>query len=113
MPPSESQILTTYLLPPSPLPTILPPPAFPPLFPPSAQPSPQINALYRDLQHQRALVVDAVARAVAGEVKKGNMLRRVVRRTRSGGRGDGGGGVGQDDEIVLEEMVCITSPREK
>ncbi|CAG8979156.1 hypothetical protein HYALB_00000290 [Hymenoscyphus albidus] len=102
MPPTESKILTTYLLLPSPLPSILPPKSFPALFPKSQQSSPQIQALYRDLLHQRALVVDAVAHNVAAEVKRGHTQKRLVARSRR--QAEKGGELG-DEEVEVEEVL--------
>lgn len=105
MPPTEAKILSTFLLTPSPLPTIITLKAFTALFPSSPQSSPQIRALYRDLQYQRALVVDTVAHAVAAEVKRGNTQRRIVARSRARGEKQA-----QDDEVDIEETVFIPPP---
>lgn len=100
MPPTETTILSTFLLPPSPLPTILSLKAFTDLFPRAQQSSPQIRALYRDLQHQRAQLTDAVSRSIAMEVKRGAAQRRaVVRARRAAGREE------QDDEVDIENAV--------
>lgn len=102
MAPTEATILSTFLLPPAPLPSIISLPAFIALFPRAQQPSPQIRTLYRDLQYQRAQLIDTIAQNIATEVKRGNAQRRaVVRVRRSAGREE------QDDEVDVETAVCI------
>jgi len=100
MAPTEATILSTFLLPPAPLPTIISLKAFTELFPRSQQSSPQIKALYRDLQHQRVRFTDAVARNIAAETKRGNAQRRaVVRARRESEKEDA------DDEIEIENAL--------
>jgi centromere-localized protein 2 len=102
MAPTEEAILSNFLLPPSPLPSIITLKAFTELFPRAQQSSPHVRALYRDLQQQRARVVDVVARNVAAEAKRGNAQRRaVVRERRHAERED------QDDEIGIENAVSF------
>jgi len=108
--PTESTILTSLLLPPAPLPTILPLQKFTALFPPSARSHPQIPLLYRDLQHQRALDIDTVRRNIAAEVKRGEGQKREVARQRR--REERDVGVGMEGiegegkwEGRLEELV--------
>lgn len=100
MAPTEATILSTFLLPPAPLPSIITLKAFTELFPRSQQSSPQVKALYRDLQQQRARLADSVARNIAGEVKRGNTQRRLVVRARREAENEG-----QDDEIDVENAV--------
>ncbi|CAJ2511339.1 Uu.00g069640.m01.CDS01 [Anthostomella pinea] len=78
MAPSEATILRNYLLLPSRLPTIISLQEFTSFFPKSQQASPQIRALYRDLQQQRNALVDGVAANIDREVKSGKALRRAV-----------------------------------
>ncbi|KIN02488.1 hypothetical protein OIDMADRAFT_194948 [Oidiodendron maius Zn] len=100
MAPTEATILSTFLLPPAPLPSIISLKAFTELFPRSQQSSPQIRTLYRDLQHQRAQLVDALSRNVTTEVKRGAAQRRtVVRARRAAGREE------QDDEVDVENAL--------
>lgn len=100
MAPTESTILSTFLLPPAPLPAIITLKAFAELFPRSQQSSPQVKALYRDLQQQRARLTDAVTRNIDGEVKRGNAQRRIVVRARREAEKEG-----QDDEADIENAV--------
>ena len=89
MPPTESSILTSFLLPPAPLPTIISPKKFTSLFPKSQHSNPHITDLYRDLQHTRALNTDQVTRNIAREVKNGERQRReVVKARRIAKRGE-------------------------
>jgi centromere-localized protein 2 len=104
MPPTEQTILSTFLLAPAPLPTILPLAQFIALFPRSEQSSPEIQRLYRSLQHRRALLTDDVAQNIEDEVKRGNAQRRAVARLR---RAEERGGI--DDEIVIENTVSTRS----
>lgn len=103
MAPTEATILSTFLLPPAPLPSIITLKAFTELFPRSQQSSPQIKALYRDLQHQRGKLTDTIARNIAAEVKRGISQRRVVIRTRRAAEQED-----QDDEVDVENAVCCT-----
>jgi len=82
MAPSESSILRNFLLPPAPLPVALPFDQFKDLFPRSLQANPEVVALYRELQHQRAIDMDDVKRNVETEVKKGELQQREVLRAR-------------------------------
>jgi len=82
MSPSESSILRNFLLPPAPLPVALPFDQFKDLFPRSLQTNPEVVALYRELQHQRAIDMDDVKRNIETEVKKGELQRREVLRAR-------------------------------
>ncbi|OCT44162.1 hypothetical protein CLCR_00688 [Cladophialophora carrionii] len=87
--PTESQILHSYLLQPSPLPTILPYTSFLallPKHPPSLQTThaTELKRLYRDLEFQRAVIVDDVRRRIESECTKSvsltAQLARQVRR---------------------------------
>lgn len=78
MVPTEGTILSNFLLAPAALPAIISQEAFTALFPRSQQSSPQIRKLYRDIQHQRALVIDVVARQIAIEVEQGQFQSRAV-----------------------------------
>ncbi|RDL39254.1 Uncharacterized protein BP5553_03594 [Venustampulla echinocandica] len=100
MAPTEATILSSFLLPPAPLPSLISLKAFTELFPRSQQASPQIKALYRDLQRQRARLTDAVARNIATEVKRGNAQRRAVVRARRRAENEE-----QDDEADIENAL--------
>ncbi len=104
MAPNESAILKSYLLTPSQLPTIISLSDFAALFPKSQQGSPQIRALYRDLQRQRNAVVDSVSANIEVEVARGKVLRREAARARreAGSQDD-------DPELELERSVCACS----
>ncbi|KAG5924152.1 hypothetical protein E4U42_004738 [Claviceps africana] len=100
MPPSESDILSTYLLLPAPLPSITTLEQFRALFPRALRTSPHVPRLYRDLQAQRNGVVDAVARNVAEEARRGVAMRREVLRARLEEEGEAG-----DLEIEIERAL--------
>jgi centromere-localized protein 2 len=100
MPPTEATLLSAFLLPPAPLPAILTLKSFTQLFPKSQQSSPQVKALYRDLQNQRARITDAVAKNIVAEVKRGNAQRRAVVRARREAEKEE-----QDDDVAVETAV--------
>lgn len=68
---TESQILTSYLLPPSPLPTIIPYSTFLTLIPTTYRNNPEhapaIKRLYRDLQFQRDITLSQVQENIERE----------------------------------------------
>ncbi len=104
MAPTEATILHNYLLLPSRLPSIISLQEFTSLFPKSQQSSPQVRALYRDLQQQRNAVVDAVSASIDAEVKQAKALRRTIIRTKKEGEFEE-----QDDEIEIERGVSTTN----
>lgn len=109
MPPTETTILNTLILPLAPLPTILPIPKFTALFPASVRSNPQISRLYRALQHQRTLQTDAVRTNIAAEARRGEAQKRIVARARRDEIRDGAGNGLDGDaqgEWGLEELVC-------
>ncbi|CAK7228678.1 hypothetical protein SBRCBS47491_006987 [Sporothrix bragantina] len=110
MAPSEASILEQFLLAPSQLPTILPLDEFVALFPRALQSSPQVRALYRDLQRQRSDVVDAVAADIDDEVARGRVLRRHALRARL--RADAQEDAAGDDELQIERFVAAPGPEE-
>ena len=80
-PPSESQILTSYLLHPSPLPTILPLKSFLSLVPKSsAAHAGDLHRLYTDLSHQRASTIDDVSRRIGAECRRSSGLTALLSR---------------------------------
>ena len=100
--PTESQILTNYLLLPADLRTIITPNQFAALFPRPHQSSPNIQTLYRDLEHQRSAAVDAVRKNIAVETKRGYRLRdEVAKARREEEQGE------EDDEIEIEKAVSF------
>lgn len=100
MAPTEATILSTFLLPPAPLPAILSLKTFTDFFPKAQQSSPVIRLLYRDLQHQRARLTDTVTRNIAAEVKRGIVQRRAVVQARRTAERDE-----VDDEVDVETAV--------
>lgn len=101
MGPTESEILTNYLLQPASLPSIITFEQFRTHFPRAAQESPSLRSLYRNLQAQRNAVVDAVAANIAAEAKRGVAMRReVLHRRREADKG-----MTDDGEIELERAV--------
>ncbi|KAI8625779.1 Cnl2/NKP2 family protein-domain-containing protein [Xylariaceae sp. FL1651] len=104
MAPNEATILRNYLLLPSRLPTIISLQEFISLFPKSQQSSPQVRALYRDLQQQRNNIVDAVSASIDAEVKQAKALRRTIIRTKKEGELEE-----QDDEIDIERTLFETT----
>ncbi|KAJ2981210.1 hypothetical protein NUW58_g6743 [Xylaria curta] len=100
MAPTEDTILRNYLLLPSRLPSIISLQEFASLFPKSQQSSPQVRALYRDLQQQRNAVVDAVSASIDAEVKQARALRRTIIRTKKESEYEE-----QDDEIEIERTL--------
>ena len=82
MAPTESTILTNFLLSPASLSTIITLRQFTDLFPSAKRSNPQIKLLYRELQHQRALIIDQVRRNITAEANRGERQRREVVRER-------------------------------
>lgn len=100
MAPTESEILTNYLIQPSSLTSIITFDQFKALFPRPLQASPQVRSLFRDLQSQRNAVLDRVSSNIGAEVKRGTAMRReVVRAKREAERED------LDGEIEMERVV--------
>ncbi|TID24081.1 hypothetical protein E6O75_ATG02446 [Venturia nashicola] len=82
MPPTESNLLTSFLLPPSPLPTILPLPKFTALFPPSLHSSPSIPTLYADLHSQRTTTITDIRKNILSESSRGSLHLHHLRKAR-------------------------------
>lgn len=102
MPPTEQKILTTFLLHPAPLPQIIKPSVFAGFFPKKEQASSEIKRLYRSLQHQRALLTDAVSRNIEAEVKRGKAQQSAVIRSRRAAETPE-----LDDEVLIENAVSL------
>ena len=105
MAPTESTILTNFLLPPAPLPTILSLQKFTGLFPKAQRSNPQVKYLYRELQHVRALDIDEVKQNIAQEVKIGEKQRREVVRARRRADKEEMEDV-NEREVEMEAQVC-------
>ncbi|KAE9984396.1 hypothetical protein BLS_002426 [Venturia inaequalis] len=82
MPPTESTLLTHFLLPPAPLPTSLPPEKFTTLFPTPLHTSPSLKTLYQDLHSQQTTAITLVRKNIAAETERGAIQRRELRRER-------------------------------
>ncbi|KAJ9639695.1 hypothetical protein H2204_003766 [Knufia peltigerae] len=89
-PPNERQILTSYLLHPSPLPTILPYASFQSLFPSATSRTTHkdIKPFYRNLQSQRDGTLDDVRRRIRDECRRSTFLttrlaRQITREEQS------------------------------
>lgn len=100
MAPTETKILSDYLLVPAQLPAIISLQEFTELFPRSLQSSPQIRNLYRDLQTQRNAVVDSVAAEIEAEAKRGKAMRRVMIKAKREEEAPE-----NDDEAEIERLV--------
>ena len=101
-PPTESTILTNYLLLPADLRTIITPTQFAALFPRAAASSPQVPSLYRDLETQRAAAVAEVKENIGEEARRGRKIRAEVARLRREEEGEG-----VDDEMEVERAVRL------
>jgi len=100
MAPTEATILSNFLLSPAPLASIIPIKAFTELFPRSQQPSLELRRLYRDLQHQRSRLTDAVYNNIVAEIERGHGQRRLVVRARRAAEKEE-----QDDEADVESAL--------
>jgi len=97
-PPSESQILQSYLLHPSSLSTIIPYTTFQTLLPAASsrqKTNPELRRLYRDLQFQRDVVVDDVRQRIETECRNGFGLRSRLSRQIRKQQGESGFGKGR------------------
>jgi centromere-localized protein 2 len=101
MAPSESTILSNYLIVPAQLPTIISLEEFTNLFPKSQRSSPLIRSLYRDLQHQRNVSIDTIKSNMELEVKRSKALRREVASARREAEMED-----PDQEMEIERAVC-------
>lgn len=112
-PPTEAQILSSFLITPASLPTLLPYPKFLSLFPKATHSNPQIKTLYRELQHQRNLDIELVEENIEREVRRGRAvlggLRRAVLRDRERGarRGLNHDGTQGNEEIDAADAMEI------
>lgn len=82
-PQTEAELLTSFLLTPASLPAIVTFDQFRALFPRAVHDSPLLRSLFRDLQAQRAHVMDTVAASIEMEAQRGGQaIRREVARQR-------------------------------
>lgn len=103
MAPTEEEILTNYLIQPAGLTSIITIDQFKALFPRQVQNSPQLRALFRDLQAQRGAVIDNVSAAIELEAERGVAMRKeVLKQYREAEREE------LDGEIELERAVSST-----
>ncbi|KAK4207596.1 Cnl2/NKP2 family protein-domain-containing protein [Rhypophila decipiens] len=107
-PPSELKILSSYLLVPAQLPTIISLQEFTELFPAKLQSSPHIRTLYRDLQSQRNAIVDSVAVDIEDQVQSGRELRRSIARTRRLNEAHE-----YEEEVEIERLLFGSVPNSK
>ncbi|KAK2066449.1 hypothetical protein P8C59_000272 [Phyllachora maydis] len=103
MAPTESTILTRYLLVPSQLTTALSLDEFTALFPRAQQASSQVRSLYRDLQSQRRAVIEDIAAGIEAEAKRGKSLHRALVSARKDA-----GAQDRDDELAIERALFGT-----
>ncbi|OAA63068.1 Kinetochore subunit NKP2 [Cordyceps fumosorosea ARSEF 2679] len=82
-PPTEAELLSSYLLDPARLPNIMTLDQFRALFPRDVRSAAPIRSLFLDLAAQRGQAVDAVAAAIELEARRGGpAIRREVARQR-------------------------------
>ncbi|KAL8282323.1 hypothetical protein RB601_008282 [Gaeumannomyces tritici] len=106
MAPTESTILSNYLLVPAQLPTIISLDEFRSFFPPGQRSSPQVRTLYRDLQRQRNAIVDNVAENIDAEAgQRARAIRRQVARVKLGAAADE---IDPEDEV--EKVLLASDP---
>jgi centromere-localized protein 2 len=106
MAPSESEVLTNYLLQPSKLTSIITFPQFQALFPAAVADKPALRTLFHDIRLQRDAILGEVAANIEAEVIRGNVMRKEVLRVRRGAVSAAVEDV--DGEIELERAVCFT-----
>lgn len=100
MAPTESEVLTHYLVQPASLEAIITFSSFAERFPPSQRDSPSVRALWADLVAQREKALDDVRRNIEREMEQGKIMKReILRARRAEGRGD------EDGEIEMERAV--------
>ncbi|KAJ5476278.1 hypothetical protein N7475_002007 [Penicillium sp. IBT 31633x] len=80
MAPSEESILSSFLLSPAPLPTVISLQKFTELFPKHLRTHPHIRALYRELQQVREQDMDRVNEKIDIEIKQGEQQKAELRK---------------------------------
>ena len=103
VPPSESEILSKYLLSPARLDDALTLEQFRSFFPRQAQASPLVKSLFLDLQHQRNVTIDKVSANIKHEAERGKAQRREVARARREERAEE-----YDEEMEIERVVSVS-----
>ncbi|KAL9113291.1 MAG: hypothetical protein Q9227_002626 [Pyrenula ochraceoflavens] len=88
MPPSESSILSSYLLNPASFPTIVSQEQFRDFFPKPHRTHPMVKQLYRDLQFLRTVDMDAVEDNIHHEVIKGERQKLAMYKAYHAGQRD-------------------------
>lgn len=88
-PPTESQILSSYLLNPASLPTMLSLDQFRNLLPTRFRTHPRTKLLYRDLQFLRSVDIDNVRENIVHEVRKGDRMKVEMWRALKAGQKNG------------------------
>lgn len=104
MAPTEASILSYFLITPAPLSAAITLQQFTNLFPRSLQSSAQIVALYRELQHQRAIDIDDVKKNIEAEVQRGVRQRRQVAIARRKSFTQSLGSLDQRDIVIESEL---------
>lgn len=100
---TESSILTSYLLEPASLPTILPYAQFLALFPSQHRSNPQIKLLYRDLQFLRTVDMDVVQENIAAECKRGDRMKvEMLRQLHADGKRQDESGAQREVEMDMQ-----------
>ena len=102
MAPTETEVLTHYLLQPASLDAILTFAAFAERFPPATRDSPSVRALWTDLVAQREKTLDEVRKNIEREVEQGKIMRREVLKARKAE-----GTVDEDGEVEMERAVRL------
>jgi len=94
----EAEQMKQYLLLPARLPDIFTLEQFRAMFPRAARSSPHIKTLYRDLQAQRAALVDSVSASIDAHAKDGRLLRHRLKLRQDAEATEAAGG----DDVELE-----------
>lgn len=108
MAPTETSILSDFLLAPAPLPAIIPLNKFAELFPKAQRSHPQVKLLYRELQHLRATDIEIVKENIAKEVVRGEKQMLAVFKAWSAGKKNAEGVEGRDLDMDVQ-MFGATS----
>ncbi|KEF57601.1 uncharacterized protein A1O9_05519 [Exophiala aquamarina CBS 119918] len=120
--PDEAEILTAYLLHPSPIPTILPYSRFQSLVPKSSSLClTELKRFYRDLQFQRDITIDDVRRRIEIECRRSTTLQARLarnlqretgtkRKREDDGENDGGGTYAYQTRKTCEDSDSDADP---
>jgi Cnl2/NKP2 family protein len=109
MAPSESSIISSFLLTPATLPSTISIQQFTALFPRAQQTNPQIRSLYRELQHQRAIAVDDVSQNIEDEAQRGKSQRLQIARMRKQSLDKELAGLDERDLMIEHEVLNPSS----